>query len=62
MYLLGEPMTTTMATMSTTGGAGTDAPLFYTGLGLIVAAFGWAAVRRRRHTCRPVIRLPRSAT
>lgn len=36
-----------------------DAPTFYLGLALIVCAFAVSVWRRRRHRCRPVVRLPR---
>lgn len=53
MYVLAGP-TTGMADMANQNGMGaTNAPLFYSGLILIVMTFAWSAIRRRRHTCRP---------
>lgn len=61
MYLLGGAMTSSMAAMGTAGETGTNAPLFYTGLGLLVASFAWSRVRRHRRACRPAWALRRSA-
>jgi len=43
--------------LSNIGGAAgvTSAPLFYAGLGLIVGAFVFSYIRRRREACRPVL-------
>ncbi len=60
MYLVGGPMIS-MAAMGTAGETGTNAPLFYTGLGLLVASFAWSRVRRHRRACRPAWALRRSA-
>lgn len=60
MYLLAGPMTSSMAAMGATGQTGTNAPLFYTGLGLVVASFAWSRVRRHRRACRPAWALRRS--
>ncbi len=38
------------------GVAAGNAPMFYAGLALIVASFGWSSLRRRSGRCRPVWR------
>lgn len=53
MYVL-PGSTTGMAGMANQNVMGaTNAPLFYSGLILIVMTFAWSAIRRLRHTCRP---------
>jgi hypothetical protein len=42
------------------GGTHADATSFYLGLALLLAALALSTWRRRRHRCRPVLRVPRA--